>query len=345
MNEAKRVLIVDDERSMCEMLAILLKKEGLEVCTAGSRAEAADLLRGGPVALVLTDVQLPDGDGLEILRHVKAASPETAVVVMTAYGTSEMAVAARKLGAEAYILKPFDVDELRIVVRDALANRRLRAEVVRLKREVGQELRAIGSRKEGEFLEIERLIRCEVQSLGVDDHLDRCRTGAELAREAAARRERQQARVFAGRCQRQHAVVHARSRRRRQLVVAAVRVLAQIDRFADRAAGRRQHLESLTVDARCGRQLHTQIGQHDLGELDDARAAIDDARAAEGAVPVTFDLDARSAGPARRHHAARRGHERLQIEPGCGRGADRRGERKCDRDGERFPPRVRRPDL
>ena len=138
MTEAKRILIVDDEQSMCEMLAILLKKEGLEVGTAGSRAEAADHLRRGPVDLVLTDVQLPDGDGLEILRHVKSASPETAVVVMTAYGTTEMAVAARKLGAEAYILKPFDVDELRIVVRDALANRSLREEVVRLKREVGQ---------------------------------------------------------------------------------------------------------------------------------------------------------------------------------------------------------------
>jgi len=138
VTEAKRILIIDDEQSMCEMLAILLKKEGLEVATAGSRAEAAERLRRGPVDLVLTDVQLPDGDGLEILRHVKSASPETAVVVMTAYGTAEMAVAARKLGAEAYILKPFDVDELRIVVRDALANRRLREEVVRLKREVGQ---------------------------------------------------------------------------------------------------------------------------------------------------------------------------------------------------------------
>ena len=134
----KRVLIVDDERSMREMLAILLKKEGLDVRSAGSRAEAADALARSAVDLVLTDVKLPDGDGLEILRHVKAGSPETAVVVMTAYGTTEMAVAARKLGAEAYILKPFDVDELRIVVRDALANRRLREEVVRLKREVGQ---------------------------------------------------------------------------------------------------------------------------------------------------------------------------------------------------------------
>jgi two-component system response regulator PilR (NtrC family) len=134
----KRILIVDDEQSMREMLAILLKKEGLDVRSAGSRSEAAETLRRGPVDLVLTDVKLPDGDGLEILRHVKSGSPETAVVVMTAYGTSEMAVAARKLGAEAYILKPFDVDELRIVVRDALAHRTLREENQRLKREVGQ---------------------------------------------------------------------------------------------------------------------------------------------------------------------------------------------------------------
>jgi two-component system response regulator PilR (NtrC family) len=138
VTEAKRILIVDDEQSMREMLAILLKKEGLDVRSAGSRAEAADLLGKGPVDLVLTDVRLPDGDGLEVLRHVKGASPDTAVVVMTAYGTTETAVAARKLGAEAYILKPFDVDELRIVVRDALAHRSLREEVVRLKREVGQ---------------------------------------------------------------------------------------------------------------------------------------------------------------------------------------------------------------
>jgi len=134
----KRVLIVDDEQSMREMLGILLRKEGLDVCTAGSRAEAASVLARAAVDLVLTDVRLPDGDGIEVLRHVKAGSPETAVVVMTAYGTSETAVAARKLGAEAYVLKPFDVDELRIVVKDALANRSLREENQRLRREVGE---------------------------------------------------------------------------------------------------------------------------------------------------------------------------------------------------------------
>jgi two-component system response regulator PilR (NtrC family) len=132
----KRILIVDDEQSMREMLAILLKKEGLEVTTAGSRAEAGAVLAGRAVDLVLTDVRLPDGDGIEILRHVKAAAPDTVVIVMTGYGTANDAVAARKLGAFNYLFKPFDVDEVRLVVREALAARDLREENVRLKREV-----------------------------------------------------------------------------------------------------------------------------------------------------------------------------------------------------------------
>jgi two-component system response regulator PilR (NtrC family) len=133
-----RILVVDDEQSMREMLSIMLAKEGHEVLEAGSRGEAASALARGPVDMVVTDVRLPDGDGIEILRHVKAASPETVVIVMTAFGTADSAVAARKLGAEAYVFKPFDVDELRIVVRDSLANRQLRSEVVRLRHEVGR---------------------------------------------------------------------------------------------------------------------------------------------------------------------------------------------------------------
>ena len=134
----KRILVVDDEQSMRELLAIMLRKEGYEVLTADSRAQAAAAFARGPVDLVVTDVRLPDGDGIEVLRHVKAASPETVVIVMTAFGTTETAVAARKLGAEAYVLKPFDVDELRIAVRDALTHQRLREENVRLQREAGE---------------------------------------------------------------------------------------------------------------------------------------------------------------------------------------------------------------
>ena len=135
----KRILVVDDEPSMRELLAIMLKKEGFEVVTADGRVMAAAVLAKGPVDLVVTDVRLPDGDGIEILRHVKSASPETVVIVMTAFGTAETAVAALKLGAHDYILKPFDVDELKIVVRNALEREDLRAENLLLKRELGRQ--------------------------------------------------------------------------------------------------------------------------------------------------------------------------------------------------------------
>ena len=131
----RRVLVVDDEPSMRELLAIMLTKEGYEVLTADSRATAAKVLARGPVDMVITDVRLPDGDGMEILRHVKAAAPETAVVVMTAYGSTESAVGAMKLGAHDYLTKPFDVEELKIVVRGALENVRLQEENLRLKAE------------------------------------------------------------------------------------------------------------------------------------------------------------------------------------------------------------------
>jgi two-component system response regulator PilR (NtrC family) len=131
----KRILVVDDEQSMRELLAIMLRKEGYEVVAANSRSMAASVLAQGAVDVVLTDVKLPDGDGIEILRHVKAASPETVVVVMTAFGSPEMAVAAMKLGAHDYLTKPFDIEELKIVVRGALETQRLAEENLRLKAE------------------------------------------------------------------------------------------------------------------------------------------------------------------------------------------------------------------
>ena len=71
-----RILVIDDEPSMREMLGIMLGKEGYEVALADSRAAAARALATGKVGMVITDVKLPDGDGIEILRHVKAASPD-----------------------------------------------------------------------------------------------------------------------------------------------------------------------------------------------------------------------------------------------------------------------------
>jgi len=130
-----RILVVDDEQSMRELLGITLGGEGLHVETAESRASAARSLASGHFDLVITDVRLPDGDGIEILRHVKSAAPDTVVIVMTAYSSAETAVAALKLGAHDYLIKPFDVDELRIVVRKALEQQQLREENLLLKAE------------------------------------------------------------------------------------------------------------------------------------------------------------------------------------------------------------------
>jgi two-component system response regulator PilR (NtrC family) len=132
----KRILVVDDEPSMREMLAIMLFKEGFEVLVAESRAAAARVLGQSAVDMVITDVRLPDGDGIEILRHVKSAAPQTVVLIMTAFGSTETAVAALKLGAHDYLVKPFDVEELRITVRGALESQELKEENVRLRAEL-----------------------------------------------------------------------------------------------------------------------------------------------------------------------------------------------------------------
>jgi two-component system response regulator PilR (NtrC family) len=132
----EKILVVDDEPSMREMLGIMLRKEGFDVLLAESRAMAAAVLSRGPVDMVITDVKLPDGDGIEILRHVKAATAETVVIVMTAYGSTQTAVAALKLGAQDYLIKPFDIEELKIVVRSALHKQRLEEENLLLKAEL-----------------------------------------------------------------------------------------------------------------------------------------------------------------------------------------------------------------
>lgn len=129
----RNVLVVDDEASLRDVLGIALRKQGYTVQTASSRESAAKALMAGPVDLVLTDVRLPDGDGIEILRHVKSASPDTVVIVMTAFGSTENAVAALKLGAYDYLIKPFDIDELQIVVGNAFERQELKSQVLTLR--------------------------------------------------------------------------------------------------------------------------------------------------------------------------------------------------------------------
>jgi two-component system response regulator PilR (NtrC family) len=132
------ILVVDDEPSMREFLQILLAKQGHEVATAGDVAGALERFRGGDYDLVLSDLRLGRDSGLDVLRAVKQSSPQTEVVMITAFATTENAVQAMKLGAHDYVLKPFKVDELLLVIDKALEHRKLVAENRLLRHRVGE---------------------------------------------------------------------------------------------------------------------------------------------------------------------------------------------------------------
>jgi two-component system response regulator PilR (NtrC family) len=119
------ILVVDDEASMREFLEILLRKQGHRVEAAADVKGALARVAEGGVDLVITDLRLGGDSGIEVLRRVKEASPATEVVMVTAFATTENAIQAMKLGAYDYVLKPFKVDELRLVVEKALERRAL----------------------------------------------------------------------------------------------------------------------------------------------------------------------------------------------------------------------------
>jgi two-component system response regulator PilR (NtrC family) len=132
------ILVVDDERSMREFLEILLGKQGHQVATAPDAASALELVGRGELDLVITDLRLGRGSGLDVLAGVKETSPGTEVVMITAYATAENAVQAMKMGAYDYVLKPFKVDELKLVVEKALEHRKLLQENRVLRHRVGR---------------------------------------------------------------------------------------------------------------------------------------------------------------------------------------------------------------
>lgn len=132
----EHVLVVDDELSMREMLKILLEEEGREVSLAASGEEAFVLLGRVEYDLVLTDLKMEAVGGLDVVRRVKDTAPHTQVIVMTAFATTETAIEAMKLGAYDYVMKPFKVDALKVVVAKAFEKRQLLRENVSLKAEL-----------------------------------------------------------------------------------------------------------------------------------------------------------------------------------------------------------------
>jgi two-component system, NtrC family, response regulator PilR len=132
-----RVLVADDERSMRELLAIVLKREGYDVLLAENGRTALAALERAPVDLLISDIKMPDMTGIDVLRAAKALDPELQAIMMTAFASQDTAIEALRLGACDYLIKPFNVDELKLKVRDKLESRRLRQENVLLKRTLG----------------------------------------------------------------------------------------------------------------------------------------------------------------------------------------------------------------
>jgi len=128
-----RILVVDDEHLIRWSLEQSLKKQGYDVTTAASGEEALRLIHEETPELMLLDIQLPGMNGLEVLEKVKEIDSEILVIMVTALGVLETAVKAMRLGAYDYINKPFNLDELAIIVKKALETRQLRKEVAHLR--------------------------------------------------------------------------------------------------------------------------------------------------------------------------------------------------------------------
>ncbi len=135
----EKILIVDDERSMGEFLTLLLSKHGYQVQATVSGHEALRLLEEDVYHIMITDLRMPEMNGLDLVHEAKKRYPDLGVVVMTAFASLESAVEALRLGAADYITKPFQVDEIRAVVEKVLDGQALRKENRRLKAKLAEE--------------------------------------------------------------------------------------------------------------------------------------------------------------------------------------------------------------
>ena len=132
------VLIIEDEAKMRRLLELNLGEDGFKTLSAGDAETGLTLLASEPVHLVLTDLKLPGMSGLEFLQRAKQQNPALPIVVMTAFGSVETAVEAMKAGASDYVLKPFSLEEMRMVVRKELDHSRLQEENRSLREALGQ---------------------------------------------------------------------------------------------------------------------------------------------------------------------------------------------------------------
>lgn len=136
---ADRILIVDDEKIIRESIAYVLNKEGYSVIEAANGKEAHDRLLAEPVDLVISDLEMPEMKGIELLDRAKLINPQCLFVIITAYGSLETAIAALRKGASDYILKPIEFDELLVKINRLLEHKKILLENQYLRRELHRE--------------------------------------------------------------------------------------------------------------------------------------------------------------------------------------------------------------
>ena len=151
-NETPRCLVVDDEPRLRQVLMRLMESDGFSCVEAGTGADALQILERVPVTLVLTDLRMPQMDGIELLRRVKARWPDIAVVMITAVADVEVAVSCLASGAMDYLTKPFHLEEVRARVRQSLEKRRLILENREYQERLEDKVRAQARRMEEIFL-------------------------------------------------------------------------------------------------------------------------------------------------------------------------------------------------
>lgn len=131
-----KILVIDDEDSMCNFMEIMLSKEGYQVDTANSGAEGISFLRERGYDLVITDLQMPEMSGIDVLREMRTFRKDQDLIVMTAYASVDTAIEAMKQGAVDYITKPFKVDEIKLAIEKSISRRNLVTENSNLKKQL-----------------------------------------------------------------------------------------------------------------------------------------------------------------------------------------------------------------
>jgi two-component system response regulator AtoC len=133
-----KLLIVDDEESIRANLKRYFSRKSMDVLTASTGGEAVGICGSSMVDVVLLDLRLPDMDGLEVLGQIKAISPQTGVILITAHGDVETAVKAMQMRADSFLLKPVDLKAVEVLVNKILETSRARTEILYLKAKVSR---------------------------------------------------------------------------------------------------------------------------------------------------------------------------------------------------------------